>query len=257
MSKYIRTGLFVICLLAIINTAKAQESFYRVYQFETPLLGHVGVNMWDTYVGSSKLDYGHFDKDVTRDKLLAHAFEAEVGVTDHFSLSGYANFEAPNGSAMHFSEARLEGLYRFGERFDNFVNFALYGEYYFPDNRYSKSNEAEFRLIMDKDIEDFRVVLNPTLSKYVNGDESKDIQPGLSGGVYYRRLFFLQPGVEVYSNFYDHSATVFPTIDLRLGPYITWNLGAGFGLNDQSDKFTLKSILQFDLPVIRPSKLLR
>ncbi|MGN6180281.1 MAG: hypothetical protein ACTHNW_13930 [Mucilaginibacter sp.] len=257
MSQRIITGFFIIFIIVFTGTAKAQDSFYRVYQFETPLLGHVGVNMWDTYVGSSNLPYSNFNKDVSRNKLLAHAFEAEVPVTDHFSLSGYANFEAPDGSAMHFSEARVEGMYRFGERFDHFINFALYGEYYFPDYRYSNSNEAEFRLILDKDIEDLRIVLNPTLSKYLNGDESKDVQPGLSGGIYYRRLFFIQPGLEVYSNFYAHSVSLFPTIDLRLGPYITWNLGAGFGLNDNSDRFTLKSILQFDLPVIRPSKLLR
>jgi len=248
--------LILFCLL-IAATANAQDNYYRVYQFETPLLGHLGLNMWDTYIGSSNLDYGHFGKQVSRDKLLAHAFEAEFGVTDHFSLSVYSDFEAPDASVMHFSEARLEGIYRFGERFDHFINFALYGEYYFPDDRYSKSNEAEFRLIMDKDIEDFRLVLNPTLSKYVNGDESKELQPGVSGGVYYRRLFFIQPGVEAYSNFYDHSISLFPTVDFRFGPHITWNLGAGFGLNSNSDKLSFKSILQFDLPVIRPSKLLR
>ncbi|MBS1525515.1 MAG: hypothetical protein JST19_07690 [Bacteroidetes bacterium] len=255
IKRYVFLLLPGIMLMAA--AAKAQESFYRVYQFETPLQGHLGFNVWDTYVGNSNLSYGHFGKDVSRQGMLAQAFEAEFAVTDHFSLSAYTNFEAPDGSVMHYSEARVEGLYRFGERFDHFVNFALYGEYYIPDQHYSTSNEAELRLIMDKDIEDFRLVLNPTLSKYVNGDESKQLQPGISAGAYYRRLFFLQPGVEYYSNFYDHSAMLFPTVDLRFGPYITWNLGAGFGLNSNSDKFTIKSILQFDIPVIRPSRLLR
>ena len=249
--------IITAALLLFTVTAYAQESFYRVYQFETPLQGHLEANLWDTYVAKSSLDYGHFDKSVSREGLLAHSFEAEVGVTDHFSLSAYGNFEAPQGSPLHFSDARLEGLYRFGERFDHFVNVAIYGEYYFPTHNYSTSQEAEVRLILDKDIEDFRIALNPTVSKYTTGDESKALQPGLSAGVYYRRCFFIQPGAEIYSNFYDHSLSVFPTIDLRFGPYITWNLGAGFGLNDNSDKFTIKSILQFDLPVIRPSRLFR
>lgn len=247
----------VIIILCCTRNVSAQESLYRVYPFETPFQGHLVFNVWDTYVGKSNLDYTNFDKSASREGLLSHSFEAEVGLTDHFSLSAYGNFEAPKGSALHFSEARLEGVYRFGERFDNFVNFALYGEYYFPDQNYSKSQEAEFRLIMDKDIEDFRLILNPTVSRYTTGNKSKDFQPGVSSGIYYRRLYFIQPGVEFYSNFYQHNASVFPTIDLRFGPYITWNLGAGFGLNSNSDKFAVKSILQFDLPLIRPSKLLR
>ncbi|MDB5112466.1 MAG: hypothetical protein JWR67_3580, partial [Mucilaginibacter sp.] len=195
--------------------------------------------------------------DVSRRALFAHGFEAEAGLTDHLSLGVYGDFEAPSGSALHFSEARVESIYRLGERFDNFINLALYGEYYFPDNSFSKSQEAEFRLIMDKDIEDFRLVLNPTISKYTTGKESMKIQPGISSGVYYRRAFFIQPGVEFYSNFYAHSAALFPAVYLNIGPYINWNLGAGFGLNSNSDKFIFKSVLQFDIPVIRPSKLFR
>jgi len=249
----------VIALILLLSTGSvyAQETFYRVYQFETPLQGHLQLNLWDTHIGKSDLDYGNFNKTISREGLFGHAFEAEVGITDHFSLSFYGNFEAPKGSPLQFSETRLEGVYRIGERFDHFINLALYAEYYYPSQSFSKSQEAEVRLIMDKDVEDFRLVLNPTVSKYTTGNKGKAFQPAVLSAVYYRRFKFIQPGAEFYSNFYQHNASIFPTIDLRFGPYITWNMGAGFGLNKNSDKFAFKSILQFDIPLIRPSNLLR
>lgn len=257
MKKQKKRLVAALILLFGSGSVYAQESLYRVYPFETPYQGHLQLNLWDTYIGKSDLDYGNFNKTVSREGLLAHSFEAEVGVTDHFSLSAYGNFEAPKKSPMQFSEARLEGVYRIGERFDNFINLALYAEYYFPSQSFSKSQEAEFRLIMDKDIEDFRLILNPTVSQYTSGSKSKELQPGVSSAIYYRRFKFIQPGAEFYSNFYQHNASIFPTIDFRFGPYITWNMGAGFGLNKNSDKFAVKSILQFDIPLIRPSNLLR
>lgn len=246
-----------LVFLLITCNAFSQESFYRVYQFETPLKGHVELTGWNTFVDKSDVSENYFGKTISRDRLFAHSIEAEFGVSNHFVLAGYADFEDPKGHNLNYTGARIEARYRFGERFDHFINAALYAEYIIPNHANSSSQEIEGKLILDKDLNDFRLVLNPGFSKYISGDENKDIQPTLSAGLYYRRNSFIQPGVEFYENFYDKTPMIFPTLDLNLSGNIVWNVGVGFGLNGESDKITVKSILQIDLQYIRPAKLFR
>lgn len=256
MKPTLNIFLTVIIFLSVLSV-RAQESYYRVYQFETPYKGHLELTNWTTYIANSDQSAQHFKKDMSRNKLFAYSAEAEYGIGDHFVLAGYADFEQPHGEQFNFTRSRVEARYRFGERYDHFINTAAYLEYYFPNNSYTSSQEVEARFIMDKDIEDFRIVLNPTLSKYINGDEDKNWQLGVSAGLYYRRGRFFQPGIEYYENFYDHMSSIFPAINMNLTGSIVWNIGVGYGINKSNDNLIVKSILQFDLQAIRPTRLMR
>lgn len=247
--------ILMLCLAAINCGLQAQELFYRVYQFETPLGGHVEANIWNTFIANSSLHNNYFEKKISDKNLWAHALEAEYGITDHLSLAAYADFEDPQYANLNFIESRIEARYRFKERYDNFINTALYIEYYLPDHAYSNAQEIEARIILDKDIEDFRIVANPTISKYISGDEDKSWQPGLSAGLYYRRIRFIQPGVEYYANYHEKTDVIFPTIILHPAHTIEWTTGVGFGLNDKSDKLIVKSVFSIDVMAIRPTKL--
>lgn len=46
------TAIFIFSVLKI----EAQEDFYRVYEYETPLEGHVEVTAWNTYIADSRQD---------------------------------------------------------------------------------------------------------------------------------------------------------------------------------------------------------
>lgn len=247
----------MVCSLAFTGTLHAQELFYKVYQFETPFEGHTQLSLWNTYIANSNQSYEHFDKTIPDEHLFAHSAELEYGLADHLEIDAYADFENAANDNFKFIRTHFSALYRFGERYDHFINIALYGEYYFPNQSYETSQEAELRLILDKDLGDFRIVLNPSVSKYTTGDENKDLQPGLSAGVYYRRGFRVQPGVEFYSNFQEKTDVILPTINVNFTPSIMWNVAAGFGLTNESDNLFFKSILSFDIRAIRPSKLFR
>ncbi|HSV12159.1 MAG TPA: hypothetical protein VLI68_15385 [Hanamia sp.] len=247
--------LLLSILMSVATTRLfAQEDFYKVYQYETPLIGFPEIAVYNTYIPSSDLNLKYFGKNLSRQNLWAHSVEAELAVTDHFSVGAYADFEDPNGGKFNYVRSHLEARIRFFQRYDKWVNTGIYLEYYLPRSSYSKSQELEARLILDKDFNDFRVVLNPKVSVYTTGDEDKSLQPGIDGGIYYRRCK-VQPGVEFYSNFKEKTASVFPSANIFLSPHISWNLGLGFGLNRESDDMTIKSILQFDVMAIRPSKL--
>ncbi len=247
--------ILILCCAATYSHIQAQELFYRVYQFETPLGGHIEANLWNTYIANSDLKSDYFNKTVTDKNLWAHALEAEYGITDHLSLAAYADFEDPQHANLNFIESRIEARYRFKERYDNFINTGFYVEYYLPNHAYSNSQEMEARIILDKDLEDFRIVANPTISKYISGDEDKSWQPGLSAGIYYRRIRFIQPGVEYYANYHERTGVIFPTIILHPAHTIEWTIGAGFGLNNETDKLIIKSVFSIDLMAIRPTKL--
>jgi len=257
MNRTIHFITAVLFLVTGFTAVQAQENFYRVYQYETPLKGHLELTQWTTYIPNSSQSYDHFGKSLSRDQLLATSIEAEYGVTEHFVLAGYADFEAPKGGDFNYTRSRIEARYRFGQRYDYFVNTAVYVEYYFPNHPYSNSQEVEARLILDKDIEDFRLVVNPAVSKYVNGDEDQSWQPAVSAGLYYRRCKVIQPGVEYYDNFHEKSAELFPTVDVNISGAVQWHVGVGFGVHKPCDDLILKSILQVDLQAIRPTHLMR
>jgi hypothetical protein len=249
-----------LCILYFLITCsanlQAQANFYKVYQYETPLMGHIEFALWNTYIPKSNLSKPFFGKNLSRQGLFAHSIEAEIGITDHFAIGGYADFEDPQNGNFKFTQTHLVARYRFFQRYDKWVNPALYVEYYFPVSDYSNSQELEARLILDKDFNDLRVAINPMVSVYTTGDENKSLQPAINAGIYYRRTK-VQPGVEFYSNFKEKTATLFPTIDLYPSPNISWNIGVGFGLTPQSDAITIKSIIQWDVQAIRPSRLFR
>src|SRR5690348_6187188 len=96
MEKFIRIMVILATGICLSATVFAQEDYYRVYQFETPYKGHLELTHWISFVGKSNgADYERYDKTYTRDKLLATSLEAEYGITDHFVMAYYADFDDP------------------------------------------------------------------------------------------------------------------------------------------------------------------
>ena len=243
------------------QAAQAQRNFYRVYQYESPLKSWLEATLWNTVVQSSPYQYKHFDAVYPREGLSANSFELEYGITDRFSFSLYGDAEAPAGSSLKFTQARFVGRYRLARRYIHFFNTSLYFEYDTPRPGYA-GQEVETRVILAHDFNDFRLALNPSLRKAVTGEEStKAPNLLLDAGLYYRRFYAVQPGIEVYTNFGEvgpfsnGSSGLFTTLDLRLFKGFNWNIGAGFPITSNADRFTLKSILMYQLGSVRPDRI--
>jgi hypothetical protein len=264
MPPFLRT-LSCLSLLTLVSSARAQEveapvPFYRVYEYETPLQDWAEAALWNSYIPSSDLDYEHFGEELRREDLWAHSLEAEYGLTDQFSLAGYLDFEDPQDAPLRTIRGRVEARYRIGQRYDYFINTALYAEYIVPRHDYSDTQELETRLILDKDFEDFRVILNPIVEIGTTGEGQGDVDLGFAGGVYYRRFYLAQPGLELFSQFgraddiaswHEQQQILFGTVELHFLPGLDWQLGVGGGLTDASDNLTVKSILRYEFDVSR------
>ncbi|MGI4834946.1 MAG: hypothetical protein ACRYFK_15945 [Janthinobacterium lividum] len=262
--SYQARGLLAALALGLVAAppAAAQRSFYRVYQYEQPLKGWLEATLWTTVVPSSHLAYEHFGEGLTRNGLSAHSLEFEYGLTDQSTLGVYLNAENPGGAGLQVSQFQAVYRYRLARRYAHFLNTSFYLGYIVPRHRYDNTQEVEVRTVLEHDFTDFRVVLNPTLSQAISGEEARFWPTALlDGAVYYRRYFHVQPGVELYNNFGELGSfrqprhhQVFTTLDLR-GLGFDLNLGLGLPLTPNDDRLVVKALLVYSLGVVRPELL--
>ncbi len=194
-----RPSLFAALLLFTFLPAHAQLD--KVYGWETPARGWLEPTVWTQFVPASDLEYERFDGAPSRENLLLQTVELEYGLTGSFAVGAYADFERADGEAFRYAQVRIVAQWALFSRYERFFDTALYAEYYQPRASYGEPSELEARLILEKDIGDIRLRLNPIVSKATSGDEiSNGLEGAFAGGLYYRRFYFLQPGVEYYAS---------------------------------------------------------
>ena len=257
-----RSTVLALALLSA-TSALAQEDFLRVYQWETPQQGWVELNLWTTWVVSSGVPYQRYGLQGDRTGAIAHSFEVEYGVTDRLAIGAYTDFDQPPGGGFEFHRARVVARYRLFNRYDYFFDPALYAELYFPRAATGEAQELELRLILEHDFGDFRWDINALLAKALSTEEvGNGLAGSLATGVYWRRFWVAQPGLELFWSFGQighspalsaQSVVLSPSVDIRFGQAWTWHLAAGVGLTEGSDHFLVRSILTFEFPTTRPA----
>lgn len=252
----------IVGVISLPRTSEAQVD-YRVYGWETPMQGWLEPTLHTYLVPRSDQRYQHFGKDVRQQGLSAHSLETEYGLTDRATMAAYADFESVPNLGFHYTEARLNFRYRFSNAYQRIFNPALYVEYYMPRGKYDSANRLEVRMILEHDFNDLRLDLNPAVEKSIGSDTVTKVQAALHTGVYYRRFYAVQPGVELHDDFGPLGSSpgvskqqhiLFPSVNIRFANAFIWNIGVGFGLTSASDKLTLKSVLSYQFPTVRPSE---
>lgn len=248
----------LILAMVLLGTGGTQvlAQFYQVYGYATAEAGEKELVMWNSYIPSSDHSYSFFGETVDRKNLMAHSLEVEYGITNNYTVALYADFEQPAGESFRFIRAKAVAMYY--RLFDkNFlpVDVALYAEYKLPRKEYKDAEEIEFKLILEKDIQFHRIILNPTFEKKVSGpDVSEGLEFILNGTWMYTGSLVFQPRIEYYSKLGEMTAMhpwseqynyLFPAFDLYFGKYgqFRWHAGVGFGLTDPADNIVIKSIL--------------
>jgi len=242
-------------LLFMISYSYGQ--FYKVYGYKTRAENEAEIVLWNSYIAQSDNSYFFFGKEVDRKGLWAHSAEIEYGITNRLTVAVYFDFEDPSEESLTYIRTRAVFFrYQFAKKGDFFFDPAIYVEYYIPRKDYKNYEELEVRLILEKDIGDFRIDLNPMFEKKTSGNKiSEGFEFNYAVGLYYRKYRSVQPGIEFYGKMGEMSDlkpweaqrhVIFPVIDFRFGPGFHWHLGAGVGLTDASDKLTIKSIFSYE-----------
>ena len=262
MRNFTSTIFITVFLTLLSFSAKAQ--YYRVYGWETPKRGWVELTVFNKGVLNSDLEFERNGQSYSKDGLWLHSAEVEYGVTGRFAVGLYGDFRNASEADLAFYRFRAVARYSFFSKFSRFFNPALYLEYYIPSKNVPESSEVEMRLILQKDLGDFRLKLNPAISMDTSGEEVKEgLNANFFGGIYWRRFYLVQPGVEYYGRYgqlrdmppaKEQEQVLFGTLNFNLFRGFQWQLAAGTGMTSGSDDFIFKSILVYEFGTIRPSR---
>lgn len=211
----------------------------RVYPYETPLRAWVEPRLWTA---------------ATADEAY-HSVEVEYGLTDHVSLAGYLDLATTGAAPLRYDGLEAELRWRWFEKRERLVDAAIVAEAKLPRDG---PGEVGARLVLERDLGDFRVDLNPELALRLRAPAGL----GLAAGVYWRRFYALQPGIELYADFGPLRRPLpFAAQDDAAGPVLflrfarTWSAAIRglFGLTPATDDVQIAATLGFELPTIRPS----
>lgn len=255
---------FISCTLSLQAQSFSETASYRVYGWETLRRGWVEAMVWN--IGFLESDRSFFWNEELhpKDQLFFHSAEVAYGVTDRFTVGAYGDFRNSPETNLRFFRFRAVARYRLFGAFSRVFRPTIYLEYYLPNAKSGESAELESRLILERDFNDFRLLLNPAVSFDLSGE---DVKEGVNGnfyaGLYWRRYFFLQPGIEYYGRYgelqewpnqSERPHLLFLNLTLQPTPGLKWELGGGKGLTSGSDDYIIKSILTYEFQTLRPSK---
>lgn len=249
--------------LSVSLPATAQEDD-RVYEYETPPESNLELLWLDVAVLKSDLHEQRFGEETKREGLQLSAFEAEYGVTDRWSVAAYGDFEAGPGGPLRYRGVRVETRYRLFEPRVRWFDTSLSAELVLPRPSSGEGQTLDTRVVLQRDIEDFRVIANPIFELALSGEHTGEgIELGAAVGVYYRRFAVVQPAVEYFASFgrvaRPHEANeqrhvIYPTVQFWLAPRLSLLVSVGFGLTAASDDISGRGLLSYTFETVRPSE---
>jgi len=245
--------IIISLLLAVLPLDSTFGQFYKVYGYKTLDAGEIELVYWNSYVLSSDHQMNFFNNSVKQEGLMAHSFEAEYGLSHSWTVAAYFDFLDPVDEGMKYIRTKaLMSHYSFFDKGSRPIDLALYVEYIVPKKGYKNSEELEIKLILEKDIDFWTIILNPTFEKKISGEDvAEGTEFNLSTGIYYRELRWFNFGVEYYGKYGElrdfkpkdeQQHYLFPVIDLFFKKQYHLHTGLGIGLTDAADKFVWKTI---------------
>ena len=187
--------------------------------------------------------------------------EITHGWTEWFETGFYLFTSVQPDSGWEWVGSHIRPRVRAPENWNLPVGLSLSLEFGYQRPQFSTDTwTLEIRPIIDKQIGPLYVSFNPALELSLKGQNAgRAPQFSPSAKVSYEISKLVALGVEYYGGVGPLGAfdpisqqqhTIFPVIDLDLGPRWEFNLGVGFGLNRSSDSYVIKCIFgyRFDFP---------
>jgi hypothetical protein len=187
-----------------------------------------------------------------------HQLEVGYGLTDQFTMSAYAIFRTTSANAFEPAAFKLEGRYKLLGS-DAPVELVLYGEVE-KEVVDDKPWAIEEKLILGRNYGRFSWALNLIAEQEFPAAGGQEIKFGWSAGMAVEPVRGLRLGAESYGwrtrevdGAVEWTAWAGPTGSVAL-PFLAkgpignawFILGAGFGLNQASDKLLVRAVLGCD-----------
>ncbi len=230
--------VFTVCLLGVAciseNALADRRSYVWTYEYQTMPKGMAEIEFYLTE------EQKNIDK--ARPNVWKPQVELEYGVTDHFDVSMYQQFEQSNtdkSSDFKYEGFKIRTRYRVSERSKLPVDVLLYLEYIRPGD-FKEPNELEEKLVLAKDIGNFNISYNQIFVQKLESDSMAEYE--YATGLSYEITPSIKIGVESKGNYLDKKYYLGPTIGLATSKF--WvNMGIVAGLNKQSDDMQVRLIV--------------
>ncbi len=230
--------VFTVCLLGVAciseNALADRRSYVWTYEYQTMPKGMAEIEFYLTE------EQKNIDK--ARPNVWKPQVELEYGVTDHFDVSMYQQFEQSNtdkSSDFKYEGFKIRTRYRVSERSKLPVDVLLYLEYIRPGD-FKEPNELEEKLVLAKDIGNFNISYNQIFAQELKLGGKAEYE--YATGISYEITPTFKIGVESKGNYTDRKYYIGPTIAWASSKF--WvSAGVVGGINKRSDDLQIRMII--------------
>ena len=241
-----RTRLVVIHALALAvlpAAARADRRYYaETYSATTAEPGGVDLELWSTLQQAPR--QGGL-------QTWVHQVEVETGLTDSWDVALYNVFQYQQGDVLRYQALKVESRYRLSQPGEWVVDPVLYLEArkeFVEDKPWA----VEEKVIVAKDLRRLNLSVNLLAEQEFLPGGGTELEWGYAAGASWEATPMVRLGAEAWGAWnrpaggdaYRFTAYAGPA--LALAASRTWLvLGAGWGLNDASDRLRVRAILAF------------
>ena len=201
------------------------------------------------YSGSATFDHRH-----DKNHVQEHELEMEYGFTDRFSLELNGELEKEPGHALKTSSLGIGGRFQFFEQGENWIDSGLLVSYGRALNR-AEADTLEAKLLLEKQTGPFLHRANIGIEQAVGPHSASAPERVLGFNTRYRYSQYVQPGVEIQSDFgkssehkhfnqQEHVAG--PALYGELAPHVKYEAAYLVGISDEAAHNTARLLLEYE-----------
>jgi hypothetical protein len=241
-----------LAVTALPSTAAAdRRSFTRTHEYMTTPRGETEIVLYST----------HTQATFTDDSPESFELQLEIdhGITDRWDVALRHVFDQSSGSGtlvdpgepFHFAAMMLQARYRLVERGELPVDAVAIVE---GTKRFGGSvYEVAATAVLARDLGRLSLAIDPSVRLVVGGDVPEpEVALAWAAGATYDVLPSLKAGAETWGGFELDAAG---EAAVSAGPVLSWApvatfwiaVNAGFGLNDNADRLSVRALVGMDL----------
>lgn len=235
--------MYGLALATLPAVARADRRYYaETYNAATAEPGGVDLELWSTL---------HQPPRQGGVQSWVHQLELETGITDRWDVALYNIFQYQQGDAIRYQALKVESRFRLSQPGEWAIDPVLYLEVkkeFVEDRPWA----IEEKVILARDLRRLNLALNLVAEQEFLPGGGNELEWGYAAGASWEIDPMIRIGAEAWGAWhrpaggdsYEFTAWAGPA--LALAAARTWLvIGAGWGLNDASERFRLRAILAF------------
>lgn len=251
------SGVIFFALFFVLSRS-VEGRHLKLYGMQIPDEGVTWVTYTNDFIPSLSIPTSTGDVG----NVILHEIEIETGINRHWSQSVYFDFdtqyESPDSDDNNSRLAQIKTEFNIRVFESKLFDFRINNEWAFNTGNYTDplaqeeySNSIELRPIFSKSVDAFTFIIGPGFF-YRYTEEPKELTYFYANAIQYALSNKTKVGLEFHGDLGDkitaskQSHYIVPDIDIKLHEKVILSVGIGFGLNEQSEKYTFRNALQFN-----------